>query len=210
MIPKMSLFGIDTLCLPLTLTFEIRLFLFSLYGKHWFLMFYSRQARQKKKIALVKSKFCIPMSLLKLSLYIFPGTWFSLVPLFYSHVKKLGAWPRFLHNVRKTLVAGKALLRPQGRNQMLPEGILWLCPATPGLSPLCVTRSPGLCPTPASGPGGGTRTGSGSVTQACSPKVPGKLCLLSWIAWFSTLAANLNHLESYCQIPVEFLSIGLW
>lgn len=137
MIPKMSLFGIDTLCLPLTLTFEIRLFLFSLYGKHWFLMFYSRQARQKKKITLVKSKFCIPMSLVKLSLYIFPGTWFSLVALFYSHVKKLGAWPHFLHNVRKPLVAGKAFLTQTTGKK----------PDAPRRNPVALSCHPWLVPT---------------------------------------------------------------
>ena len=120
MIPKMSFFGVDTWCLPLIHTFEIRSFLFSLYGKHRFLIFYSRQARQKKKIAWVKAS---PASdvITKTEFTRFSGTWTPLIPLFYSHVKKLGALPHFLRNVRKPLVAQKALPGSQGRNQIFQK-----------------------------------------------------------------------------------------
>lgn len=81
-----------------------------------------------------------------------------------------------------------SLTQPPGRAQVLPEGFLWFCPATPGSALLRVKGSP------CQRQGTGEEPGRGlwGVTQVYCPKVPGELSLFVFTSRFF-----VNHLESY-------------
>lgn len=88
----------------------------------------------------------------------------------------------FPPHAREPLVAGTALPRPQGGNEMFLERILWFCPVASGLAPLSSKGSQGPVPCLPQGTGEEPKTGLWGVAQAYSPKVPGELLLFVFMS----------------------------